>query len=290
MKKIIIIVSAALSLLLTFCGCDLSGITEYTSYLDFSSYTTATGTVSVSDIKSIEINWVTGSVRIEESDKDEVTFSEVSSLDTKKDSIGEATENKELSESLKMRYKADGGKLIIQFCKSALRIRTGAVNDLKKDLTVYVPKGTEYDEIKVNVVSSGVYIANVTANKLDLNGISADTKLVGCDAESIKCDTVSGNVTYTTDDTLKDMNFKSVSGNLTVNAKSVAKLNADTVSANVDLCLKEFDFTLTLTGASPTLEDNGVSYEKTGENYKFNDGAGSIKVESVSGKVRLEEK
>lgn len=291
MKKIIAAVLITLSLLLSFCGYSMTAFTEYSAYLNFSSYQTAAGKVSVSDITDIEINWVTGSVRIEESDTDEVSFSEVSSLDTEKDSLGEATENKEVSESLKMRYKVDGGKLTIQFCKSALRIRTGAVKDLKKDLTVYVPKGTKFSEIKTDVVSSGVYIGYVHTEKFTLNSISADMKLSGCEADAIKCDTVSGNLTVTTDEALQNMDFKSVSGALTVNARSVINLKADTVSANVELCLREFDFALTLSGISAEFEANGISYEKTGEtNYKFNDGTGSVNFKSVSGKVRLEEK
>ena len=292
MKKTVTAIILTLSLLLTFSGCTLSGnITEFTSYLNDNSYTVASGTVSVSDIKSIEINWETGSVKIEESDTDKISFSEVSNLDSDKDSLGEATENKELSESLKMRYKTDGGKLVIQFCKSALRVRTGAVKDLKKDLTVYVPKDVKFDEIKTNVISSAVYAAYLNAAVIELNGVSADLKLAGCDADTLKCDTVSGNFSVTTDGELKDLEFNSVSGDLTVNAKSVLKLAAVTVSANADLHLNEFDFLLTLSGVSTTLEDNGISYEKTGEkNYKFSDGAGSVKFESVSGKVRLEEK
>ena len=116
-------------------------------------------------------------------------------------------------------------------------------------------------------------------------------KLVDCKTDKIKCDTVSGDLKITTDDVLKNIDMNSVSGNLTVNAKSVDKLDMDSVSANADLTLEVFDFDLKLSGVSTKLDADGISFEKTGEkNYKFGDGTGEITFESVSGKVRLEEK
>ena len=66
---------------------------------------------------------------------------------------------------------------------------------------------------------------------------------------------------------------------------------AKSVSANADLYLKNVDLTLSITGVTATFEADGLSFEKTAANkYKFNDGTGSVSFESVSGKVRLEEK
>ena len=290
MKKITISVLLISVLLLSLCSCG-SLITDFSSYADASSYTVGGGSVSADDITEICVNWVSGSVKIEESDTDKITFSEVSSLDTEKDSLGEATENKELSESLKMRYKTNNGKLTIQFCKSALRIRTAAIKDLKKDLTLYVPKGTELSEIRADIVSSDLYIADVSTKKIDLNSVSADMKLVNCKTDKIKCDTVSGDLKIMTDDVLNDMEMNAVSGNLSITAKSVDKLDMDSVSANADLTLEEFNFTLNLSGVSTKLSADGINFEKTSEkNYKFGDGTGDVTFESVSGKVRLEEK
>ena len=290
MKKAVASLLIISFLLITLCSC--SGlITDFAAYVDPGSYTVGGGSVSADDIKEICVNWVSGSVKIEEADTDKITFSEVSSLDTEKDSLGEATENKELSESLKMRYKTDGGKLTIQFCKSALRIRTAAVKDLKKDLTVYVPKDVKYDEIRADVVSSDVYMAYIHTGKIALNSVSADMKLISCETDKIKCDTVSGNLTVTTDDDISEIDMDAVSGGLNVTAKSISKLDMDSVSANADLTLQKFDFTLKLTGVSASLDADGIVFEKTDEkNYKFGDGTGDITFESVSGKVRLEEK
>ncbi len=290
MKKLVVLLLLITLTAAALCSCgDL--ITDFAAYTDAGSYTPGGGSVSADEIKEICVYWESGSVKIEESDTDKITFSEVSSLDTDKDSLGEATENKELQESLKMRYKADNGKLTIRFCKSGLRVRTGAVKDLKKDLTVYVPKGTEFSEVRADVVSSDVYMADIKAKKIEFNSVSADIKLVDCVTDGIKCDTVSGDLKIKTDDVLKKIDMNAVSGNLDVEARSVDQLDMQSVSANAELSLKEFDFALTLTGVSVKFEADGISYEKTGENkYKFGDGDGSITFESVSGKVRLEEK
>ena len=98
MKKIIILVLLLSMFLFSLCGCG-NLITDFSSYADANSYTTGGGSVSADDINEICVNWVYGSVKIEGSDTDKITFSEVSSLDSGKDSIGEATENKELNPS-----------------------------------------------------------------------------------------------------------------------------------------------------------------------------------------------
>lgn len=288
MKKLIVLLLLISLTVAPLCSCG-NLITDFSSYVDANSYTTGGG--SVSDITEICVNWVSGSVKIEESDTDKITFSEKSSLDSEKDSIGESTENKELSESLKMRYKTDGGKLTIQYCKSGLRVRAAAIKDLKKDLTIYVPKGSDFSGIKADVVSSDVYMADIKAAKIELNSVSADMKLIDCEVDRIKCDTVSGGLKISTEDMLNDMEMNSVSGNLEISAKSVNKIDINSVSANAELSLKEFNFTLKLSGVSTKLEADGISYEKTDEKkYKFGDGTGDVSFESVSGKVRLEEK
>ena len=290
MKKI----SAVLPLLLTaavllsLCGCSC---TNFTAYEDPGSYSVGGGYANADEITEILVNWVSGSVRIEAADTDRIVFSEISSMDKKTDSLGEATKNKELSESLRMRYKTENGMLTIQFCKSGLRVRSGAVSDLTKDLTIYVPRTAAFKNVRVDAVSSSLYMLGIDTETVDLNTVSGDLKLSDCVTDSVVCSTVTGKLDITTDQMLKNTDFNSVSGDLMISAKSIGTLNAESVSANAVLYLKEFDFTLSISGVSATFEAGGLSYQKTGENkYKFNDGTGSVSFESVSGKVRLEEK
>lgn len=329
MKKAAVSLLIIASLLISLCACGAS-VTDFLSYADSAKYTVGGGSVSADEITEITVNWVSGSVRIEGSDTDKITFSEVSSADKATDAIGEATKNQELSESLKMRYRTDGEKLTIQFCKSGLRVRTNAIKDLKKDLTVYLPAGTELKNVKLDVVSSDVFMSDIKADGLDINSVSAKLKLVSCGTPDFKCNTVSGDLEIKDGGEIKKLSVKSVSGdvsvqasaldeisvktvsgktsltaekplpgsgietvsgNIEVNAPGVEKLNIKSVSADTVLALDSFDFILEFKGAASTFEADGILMEKLGEKkYKFKDGAGSVTFESVSGKVKLEER
>ena len=289
MKKTVcaLIVCAAL----LFCGCGPAAITDFPSYLSEGDYTVATGTVKAADIKQIVIEWVSGSVRIEESDVDQITFSEVNSLDEKTDSLGEIRKDKELTESLKMRYKTEGGTLTIRFCKSGLRVRAGAVKNLKKDLTVYGPAGTELDLIDVNVVSSDVYMNGIKSAKTTLNGVSASLKLADCTTGEAVIRTVSGSVGITSGTAPDRIEIESVSGKAALDLPSVSELKVDCVSADVSLSLHSADFTLTLAGISSALEVNGFKYDKKEDRtYVFGSGEGTVSIQSVSGSVLIESK
>lgn len=328
MKKIISVIVLS-SLLLSLCACRID-IMNYSVYANAVKYTTGGGSVKAEEVKSIEVNWISGSVKIEvKDDTDTITFSETSSLDTEKDALGEATENKELKESLKMRYLVEGGKLIIQFCKSALSVRAAAVKDLKKDLTVTVPSDAEFEKIKADIVSSDLFVSKAIASDISVNSVSADVKLVDIKTDAAVCKTVSGNVEIKTDNALKTLRTDTVSGDLNaectadetefrsvsgktefktgsdlkkmkvdttsgavkLEAPAVDELSVKGVSANVSLILEKADLTLKMTGVSTSVEANGVKYEKTEEKtYKFGDGAGSVTVNSVSGTVSIEVK
>ena len=287
MKKAVVILLIS-AVLLSLAGCS---VTSYSSYDNESKYTAATNAVITDEIDEIEINWISGSVKIETYDGDGIKIAETSSLDKKSDSIGEATENKTLSESLKMRYLSEDGKLTVQFCKSGLKVRSSAVSKLEKELTVYVPAGREFKLINANTVSAGLYMNGVTAELIRCDAVSAANKLVGCKANEIKVNTVSGDTEITTKDVLCKTTFKSVSGDLTAEAEGIADLDVSCTSADVILNVTKADFTLKLTGVTASLEANGINYEKTEEKaYKFGDGSGKITVDGVSAKVSVKQK
>lgn len=288
MKKLFTLLLTAFFTLTLLCGCGFINISDFSSYENASSYNTASGTVTVQDIKNIEIYWVSGTVKIEGSDGDSVSFSEISSLDEKSDSIGEATENKELSESLKMRYKTEDGKLIIQFCKSGLRVRSGAVKDLKKDLTVSVPKGVDIESIKADAVSSDITVSDVKSNDIKINSVSANVNVCAAEIDKIACKTVSGHVNITSSGKTDTTDVDTVSGNVTLNAASTGSVSIKSVSGNANLYLDSFDFKLRYSGINTALQTNGIEYDKTDDDtYVFGSGSGSVTFESVSGKITL---
>lgn len=274
----------AVSLALLLCGC---AVTSFGSYED-RGFTAAVGVVSAGDADEIEIHWVTGSIVIEEADVREITFFETDANGKKTDALGEAAKNKELSESLRMRYKSSDGKLEIRFCKSDLRVRSGAVENLNKRLTVRVPTGTSLRAVEIDAVSSDVSATGISSEKIQLNGVSAALELKGCTVRDLDCETVSGNISVVSASVIDDITVNSVSGEINVEMPGIVRLDADCVSAGLSLVLSEADFTLDLEGLSADVAADGVEYTKISDkSYKFGKGTGEARVESVSGKIRV---
>ena len=287
MKKILMITLCAL-MITGLSGC---AVRNYSTYENSGKYTAASSAALSEQINEIEINWSSGSVKIETYDGDAVKFSEVSSLDKQSDAIGEATENKTLKESLKMRYTVSDGKLIIQFCRSGLRVRLSAVEDLKKDLSIYVPAGSSFKLIDAVLMSADFYVNGVAADAIKCVSMSSESRFVDCKVDEIDVNTTSGNTTVNMKDVLKTMTYRTVSGDLTVDAEGIDALNVSSMSADITLNVKKADFTLSLTGLSASLEANGINYEITKEKaYKFGDGNGKITVDGQSGKVSVNAK
>ena len=290
MKKAlsISVAAALLASLLTLCGCS---VMNYDTYDERKGYSVLTGTVSAEDINVIEINWVSGDIKIETSDTNKVTFTESVLSEKKADAFNDAAKNKELSESLRMRYKTENGKLTVQFCKSGLRVRSGAVKDLYKRLTVYVPAGTNLKTAEINTVSADISIKGLAIDTLRLNGVSARLDVSECALSRLKCDTVSGMINLYSSEKTDEITVNSVSGDVILNVPEIVKFEADCVSADVTLTLEKADFSLKFDGLSSALAADGASYEKTDNNtYKFGEGTGTARIESVSGKVSVKVK
>lgn len=284
MKRLIPVLLAAL---LLFCGC---GVMNYDTYED-KGYKEATGTVAADGVDAVEINWVSGRIVIEETDSDRITFTEKVLSDKKTDALGSAMKNKELSESLRMRYRITDGKLCIQFCKSGLRVRIGAVSDLFKELTVSVPRGTALRSADINTVSSDVSLTGLKIGSVKLKGVSAALSVRDCETSGIRCETVSGRVDISSSVLIDDITVKSVSGSVSASLPGVVKFSAEGVSANVSLEVEKADFTLDLDGITTNFDASGLDYSKDGDGkYKFGEGTGSAKIESVSGKVTVKKK
>ncbi len=284
MKRLTIVVLSAL-LLVCLCGC---AVQTYSTYENEGKYTAASSASLSEKIDGIKICWVSGSVKIETYDGETVKFAETSSLDKQNDSIGEATENKTLNESLKMRYLVSDGILCIQFCRSGLKVRSSAVAELEKELTVYVPAGGGLRSIDAELVSADLYIKGVKADLIKCDNMSSECRFIDCTADEITVNTMSGNTAVNVKDTIKSMKLDSMSGDLTVDADGIGELLVNGMSADITLNLKKADFTLSMTGLSMSLEANGINYEKTEEKtYKFGDGSGKITVNGQSGKVSV---
>jgi len=108
-------------------------------------------------ISDIEIGWLEGDIDIKYADHPEVRIIE--------------TADSTLDDSLRMHwYVDDEGCLDIRFCKSGIYL-TKRLNNLRKHLTIEVPRGTSLNEIDADLVSAFVTIDSVTTRELNVDGV-----------------------------------------------------------------------------------------------------------------------
>ena len=189
--------------------------------------------VAVSDIRKIEVDWISGSVTVQRTDGDSIEFSE--------DYQGE--------EKYRLRYSVENGTLYIQACQSGT-----VLNIPKKALTLSLPDAL-YQELKLSVGSAKLTLSDVRADELELDSISGDIELARIEASELKIDTTSGSIRgqsltvseleldSVSGDAALEGAFDSVganttSGSVTLTSSSLPReIDADTVSGDVTLTL-----------------------------------------------------
>ena len=203
MRKQLIVLAVMLMAGILLAGC---GKIEGYHYADSETYSAGDFSYAEDSIDSVEINWIAGNVYIDESVADELSVYEES--------------GKELTDDEKLRYKIDGRKLIIQFCKSDTD-----VDDKKKDLYVKLP---------------------ILLQDVDINVVSANAEMVSS-ATGISCDSVSGEL-YMYIDQCENLEINSVSGDshVILDYDLSAKIDFDSVSGKCKAIEKTTDKTVNI--------------------------------------------
>lgn len=193
------------------------------------TYTEVNGSanIDVSEINSIEIDWVNGNVNIEYYDGDTVFLEESGK-----------------SDKYPMGYKIEEGTLEIE--EYTGNFKSSVVNGANKDLTVKIPFDFKATEFSVSVVSSNVVATNINATIFDFETVSGNGDFTFVAApQKIESESVSGDVTITlpADVSGYSVSKESVSG--TFNASDFDNalrfgdgsviISADSVSGNITL-------------------------------------------------------
>lgn len=263
------------------------GWTTYT-YADADRYTPGNGSFKKDKVKNVDVNWVSGNITVEEHDSDEIVFSE---------------ENEEIDEKYKMHYYLQGDTLRIQFCQSTrwdFFRRTPA-----KRLTVKIPKGYVFNELKVDATSSKTDVSNVNAKKIDVETVSGQLDISDVKADTLELETVSGSlaVKNAKADKVKfnsvsgkvgvngdfvEVDGESVSGGIQVQSKNrIAKAKLEAVSGSVTLKIPE------LKGFSAKHESVSGSFNcefpttNSKKRVEYKDGSAEFDFETVSGSINI---
>ncbi len=210
-KTISLTVATLCALAVTLTGC--KDTVSYEKYDNAKSYRIGSVSFTADRIKEIDVDWMGGTVEIEQSTADEVQIVEEEGLE---------------SDAERMHYYLDErtGELSVKYCESGLR---GTVRESNKNLRIVVPATVS---LELDVVSAKVTVGSVTLKECAIE--TASGKLI---AERIECvsadfDTVSGEIQIS-ELVTNECSMETASGNLSVVKLMTKELEADSDSGEM---------------------------------------------------------
>lgn len=246
--KILLLV--CLCLLLVGCR-NHSGITVFGSYNYSDAGRYRSGGASVQEASELNINWVDGSVTVGFHKGQEIVFSEQAS--------GRLTEESSLH------WRLNNGVLYVKYAASGFRTGEG----LNKQLTVLLPEGMRLDAVRIDAVSADVGLEAGMVDDLVVNAVSGNVHAVCDEVRTAAVDSVSGDVQMKFAHAPASIRINTVSGDAVAEMPRTAGFTArvDTVSGAVG-------------GSMPMTESSRGRYVS-------GDGSCDIRIDTVSGDVRL---
>lgn len=233
----------------------------------------SSGKESADAVRSLSIEWLDGSVTIQEGDVDCIEFSERGAFD----------------QNGTMVFKRDGETLRIQYAQKRKFwfFTLGFQTSVRKDLVVTVPKGWSANTIRVNAVNSEFTVLDLNANEIKLNTVSGDSRLSGCAVRQLNVDTVSGDVTF--NGLVDRLSCDSVSGDCSAVLSAAPKsVDLDSVSGSLRLTLPDGSgFTADIDSVSGSISSSFPTVSNRGSQI-YGDGACKISADTVSGSVFIE--
>lgn len=269
----IVLHSIAITLLVTalcgaLIGCNITIDTGFEGTQNLGN-----GSVVAADIKNINIEWISGKIKIQAADTTQITFSESSDYEKAKP----------------MQWKQKGDTLVIMFDKENqinFGIGLDSAVSWDKDLTVTVPTNWNMGEIEIESVSAELTMDSIQASELSIETVSGKTNVTNCLIDNISLNTVSGHGNISAD--FREMDIEAVSANCRVysmgNPQSI-ELNG--VSGNLELyLLEEVGFTYESDSLSGSFS---CSFPTTSNGDKQVYGNGSCRIESecISGTIKI---
>ena len=184
-----------------------------------------------------------------------------------------------------MVLKRDGSTLYVQYCEGAVGISFGT-GSLKKNLYICVPQDWECKELEIDAASATVQGEYLTIRELASSTASGTHTFTNCQVESMKMETVSGDLDFT--GTLEKLDFNGVSAQLDLALTNVPKsIKLESVSGDLNLTLPEScGFTLDKDTVSGRFSSELATTTENGK-VIHGDGSCEIEVEGVSASVHI---
>ena len=224
------------------------------------------------DIQEIEIDWVSGNIRL--------VPANVSSIEVSESNV---SDNKYV-----MICKQDGQTLKIEYCKNTT---FADLKNLKfsKDLTILVPMDWSGRAVKVDAASAKLFVQDLTIQEVEIDTASGSSQFDNCTIDSLDVDTASGDVYF--EGSLNRLNCDSASAGVQAVLDNVPyEIDMDTASGSLELFLPEdAGFSVKMDTMSGKF-DSARTYTTKNNRYVCGNGACSIDMSSMSGGVTIRSK
>lgn len=224
------------------------------------------------DLQEIEIDWVSGSIRL---------------LPTNVSSIQVSESGKDTSK-YPMICKQDGQTLKIEYCTSTT---FGDLKNLKfsKDLTILVPVDWSGRAVKVDAASAKLSVQDLTIQEVDIDTASGACQFDSCTVDTLDIDTASGDIYF--EGSLNRLDCDSASAGVQAVLDNVPyEIDIDTASGGLELFLPEdAGFSVKMDTMSGKF-DSTLTYTTKSGRFVRGNGACSIDMSSMSGSVTIRSK
>lgn len=202
-------------------------------------------------VNRLDVNWISGQVNIEQHSGDEIILSE--------------TASRSMKQNEKLHWLVENGTLYVKY------VRSGKINlsRLDKDLTILLPEHLQLSDVLISCVSANVQAELPEAESVTINSVSGEAEAALQKTENVQIDTVSGNMLLRFAQAPKSIDAHAVSADVTLHLPENAGFAADMDSVSGQI--------------GGRLADGN-----TGKSLTHGNGACSIRMDSVSGDLKLE--
>ena len=225
-----------------------------------------------SQIREMEIEWVLGSVLIQPTDTDEISFREEDI-----DGCGKP-----------MQWKIRDNKLIIQFAENIKNSLNLGLDwgDERKNLIIEVPKDWQCDSLEVTAAAASLEVKDLTIREMEFDGASGTCIFDNCTVEKLDLDTASGDVRFT--GSLQQLDCDSASADILLELINVPRsIELDTASGDLEVTLPaDAGFTVTLDALSSDFRSDFDTIRRN-NSYVAGNGRCRIDVDAMSGDVTV---
>lgn len=196
-------------------GCSFGGTTSYT-YANGDKYTA--GDREITDrIEKIDINYMSGEVKLVGGASDTVTIKE--------------TAEKQLDEKRMVHTWVDGTTLYVRYCASAKHLD---LNNLRKHLEITIPASVKLSDLKTDVSSADLNFSGFETGNTNISASSGDIQAdITSDKTAISAS--SGSVDLTLEKDCAEINLSTSSGKVQADLKRADKVDITTSSGSISV-------------------------------------------------------